>query len=140
MNLTYKKNIIFKQEIIISFSELDDELENHIYDKLSSKEFKDKTFEVLEIKNFKIIEMITNPHCKVLCNIEIEGLCNNPEINDIIKIDENFSIVDNLIIYVDSKVQIISELKNKKKPFVLKIKTKKMVANNIICSAEHIIE
>lgn len=134
-----KEYLSFDYEIILSFQDLNSELENTIYRKLSTEEFLTKPFEVLNITEFNVKELLVKNNA-ILCKLKITALCNNPTINKTVVITENFKIDnDNLLLFFKGRIQILTKIKDKnKKEFHIKITDMKLLSRNILCIGEEI--
>lgn len=126
---------IFNHSIVISFSDLQEDLENIVYKKLSEQEFYNIFFEVINIINFEIKEMLVSG-LTVICDILLTAVCNVPSIGKNITIN-NFEIKNGNIIYTEGRIQIIAKLNNKpvQNEYVLCIEALKIVSKNILCVA-----
>lgn len=128
------ENITFNHNVVIGFHQLTDDIENTIYRKLSEQEFTTKEFEVLNIREFTVKEMLVSG-ITVVCDVLITAECNSPRIGKIIKV-ENFEIIKDNIIYTNGRIQIISKLpdpNNIKTEYYLEIQAIKLITKNILC-------
>lgn len=128
-----KETVTFDHKIVLGFSDLTDELQNKIYSKLSEQDFFNTTFEVINITNFSIKEMMVSG-INIICKIIVTAECNNPTIGKIITVDM-FETRKNSIIYSSGRIQIIAKLPNndRETKYNIRIDAVKIVAKNILC-------
>lgn len=127
---------IFSNKVVLCFSDLQDDLETRIYKKLSEQDFYNYEFEVLNIINFSVKDIIVSG-LTIICDILITALCNVPSIGKKITID-NFVVRNGNIIFTTGRIQIISKLipnKPIKNIYTVNIEVVKIVSKSILCVA-----
>lgn len=123
----------FSHKIIIKFSELNQDLENTIYQKLVNQEFL-TDFEVLNILSFNVKEMKVSGII-VICTVDITCECNLPSKGKILEITD-FEHHKDTLIYRNSRIQIIVNKPKIIKPkYTIKIEDFKVISKNILCVA-----
>jgi len=131
-----KETKIFNHKVVLCFSDLQDDLETRIYKKLSELDFYNYEFDILNIINFSVKDMLVSG-LTIICEVVITALCNVPAVDKKINID-NFVVRNGNIIFTTGRIQIISKLlKNKvlKNSYTVKIDAVKIVSKSILCVA-----
>lgn len=129
-----KETLKFNHTIILLFSDLTRNLQNKIYQKLSQNDFFNYNFEVINIINFYVKQMLVQDKY-ILCNLDITAVCNNPTKGKIIKISD-FEVTKTSIIYINGRIQIIAKYQGvPKQSYSIKIEDSKMFSKNILCVA-----
>ncbi|QIH04938.1 hypothetical protein [Dasineura jujubifolia toursvirus 2a] len=133
--------ITFQHTVVVGFELLNRELQNNIYNIISANEYFNTKYEVLEIVDFKINDMIVKGG-KIVCNLSITADVNNPKPGKRIFVNEFHEIKGDTIIYTSpgKRIQIIAKtnvpnISKLKDGFILEIIESKIVSKNILCVA-----
>lgn len=130
------EKLSFEHQITLSFGDLQDNLYVRIQNKLAHQKFYEQPFEVVDIIEFYVKDMIVNSNNTIICNLNVIALCNNPRVGKIVEI-RDFEIRKNTIIYNKNRIQIIAETKPQeiKTKYHVQIDEIKIVCKNILCVA-----
>lgn len=140
--LNMEEILSFNIKIVVAFKDLGEDLDKKIYEKISEQEFFNFPFEVIDVVDFRIKEMVVSNNV-VVCKIKVTARCNNPSSGKIVVLPSSaFTIINGNHVYKtpESRIQIIAKhddcpnIENSSE-IKIKIEAVKQIAKNILCVA-----